>query len=243
MTLNNLVIFCYDFPHLKSKLGLQLLDIFGPKKCTIIASPWEKLDIRKSKIRTITNEIEYLHPKEISNKNGWDYFAYKHNSPDTIKLLKKIKPNFGIILGSRILSGDVIKSFNEGILNFHPGLLPENRGLNTIQNAVLKNIPQAVTLHFIDTEIDKGRKILTNIVDVEMNDNLFDIQKKITNTEMSTLKNLLQNRIKFDNLLSLKTDIALNKIIEEGDSEKFYSLFDVYKKNYKNIINSYKNND
>ena len=60
---------------------------------------------------------------------------------------------------------------------------------------------------------------------------------------MSTLKNLLQNRIKFDNLLSLKTDIALNKIIEEDESEKFYSLFDVYKKNYKNIINSYKNND
>ena len=38
MTLNNLVVFCYDFSHFKTKLGLQLLDIFGPKKCTILAA-------------------------------------------------------------------------------------------------------------------------------------------------------------------------------------------------------------
>ena len=47
MTLNNLVVFCYDFPHLKTKLGLQLLDIFGPINSTIIAAPWEKLEIEE----------------------------------------------------------------------------------------------------------------------------------------------------------------------------------------------------
>jgi methionyl-tRNA formyltransferase len=48
----------------------------------------------------------------------------------------KIKPEIGIIFGSRILTSEVIVMFEVGILCLYPGLLPENRGLNTIQNAV-----------------------------------------------------------------------------------------------------------
>ena len=89
-------------------------------------------------------------------------FSFVHNSSKTKNLLKKLKPSLGLIFGSRILNKEIIEMFKVGILNLHPGLLPENRGLNTIQNAILKNIPQAVTLHFINNEIDMGKKLLLN---------------------------------------------------------------------------------
>ena len=241
MALNNLVVFCYDFPHLKTKLGLQLLDIFGPINSTIIAAPWEKLEIEESKIRTSTNEEEYLHPKEICKDKNWDYFALKHNSSEAINILKETKPDYGVIFGSRILSREVIDSFEVGIFNLHPGLLPENRGLNTIQNAIFKNIPQAVTLHFIDSEIDMGQKIYTEYISIEKQDNLFDIQKKITNTEMKILKDLFQNKFNLNNLINLKTNIPINKKIDENVSLKFDLIFREYKTNYKNILNLHTN--
>ena len=59
----------------------------------------------------------------------------------------------------------------------------------------MKNIPQAVKLHFINNEMDMGRKIFTELIDVKTSDNLFDIQKKITNTEMKIVKNLFEEKI------------------------------------------------
>ncbi len=243
MKLNNLVVFCYDFPHLKTKLGFQLLDLFGPENCTVIAAPWEKLKISKSEIRTQTNEIEYLHPREICDKKNWDYFTFVHNSIENKNLLAELKPSLGIIFGSRILNNDVIEMFNEGILNLHPGLLPENRGLNTIQNAVMKNIPQAVTLHFINNEIDMGRKIFTELIDVNASDNLFDIQKKITNTEMKIIKNLFEDKIDLNNFYTLETKKPLNSIVGKEFKDNFPKLFDNYKNNYTKILNAYKNNE
>ena len=240
MTLNNLVVFCYDFPHFKTKLGLQLLDIFGPKKCTILAAPWEKLKIKESKIRTLTNEEEYLHPREICKDKDWNYFACGHNSSEALTLLQEIKPSYGIIFGSRLLNTNIINSFEVGILNLHPGLLPENRGLNTIQNAVVKNIPQAVTLHFIDGEIDMGKMVYSEYINIQIPDSLFDIQKKITNTEMKILKNLFQNNFDLNDLISLNTSFPLNKILDEDTSLNFHSLFENYKENYENILNSHK---
>ena len=104
---------------------------------------------------------------------------------------------------------------------FYVGLLPENRGLNTIQNAVLKNIPQAVTLHFINNEIDMGRKIFTELIDVKTSDNLFDIQKKITNTEMKIVKNLFEEKIDLNSFYTLETKIPLNKIVGEELKDDF----------------------
>ena len=243
MELNNLIVFCYDFPHLKTKLGMQLLDLFGPEKFTIIAAPWKKLNINKSNIRTQTNEIEYLHPKEICNQKNWDYFSFGHDSPEIKNLLMEIKPEIGIIFGSRILTSEVIEMFKVGILNLHPGLLPENRGLDTIQNAVLKKIPQAVTLHFINKDIDMGKKIITQFINLEINDNLFDVQKKILNTEMSIIKNLFEGNIDLYNSKNLETKTSLNKVLVEESEESFYTLFEDYKNNYTNILKDYKNKE
>ena len=72
---------------------------------------------------------------------------------------------------------------------------------------------------------------------------MFDIQKKITNTEMKIVKNLLEDKINLNNLHNLDTNIPLNKVVGEEFSNSFHTLFDDYKNNYTKIITAYKNNE
>jgi methionyl-tRNA formyltransferase len=77
-----------------------------------------------------------------------------------LKFFKKKKFDLGIILGARILDEDIIKTFKIGILNLHPGLLPDNRGLDTYQWAIINMIPQGVTSNLIDSKIDGGKILI-----------------------------------------------------------------------------------
>ena len=52
-----------------------------------------------------------------------------------------------------------IKGLSKGIINFHPGLIPEARGLDTPQWCIYDGIPLGVTSHFIDSKVDAGRII------------------------------------------------------------------------------------
>jgi len=50
---------------------------------------------------------------------------------------------------------DIINAFKIGVLNMHPGILPDNRGLDTIKWAIMKDMKQGVSCHLISKEIDR----------------------------------------------------------------------------------------
>ena len=74
---------------------------------------------------------------------------------------RKYKINLGIISGARIIDKKIIKLFKYGIINFHPGKIPETSGLDSFFWTIKKNIYPSVTAHFIDQYVDRG-KILIN---------------------------------------------------------------------------------
>jgi hypothetical protein len=88
-----------------------------------------------------------------------------------------------------------------------------------------------------------GKKIITQFIDLAINDNLFDVQKKILNTEMGIIRNLFEGNIDLENIDNLETKTSLNKVIGEDFQESFYTLFEDYKNNYTNILNNYKNKE
>ncbi|WP_213939099.1 formyltransferase family protein [Pseudomonas sp. dw_612] len=62
-----------------------------------------------------------------------------------------------IILGdTRIIKSHLIDASGMGIINVHPGILPEVRGNNPYAWAVLEGAQQGVTVHFIDKGVDTG---------------------------------------------------------------------------------------
>ena len=162
-----------------------------------------------------------------------------HNSDEAINFYKNLKPDYGVILGARILSKNVIDCFPGGILNFHRGLLPENRGLDTIKWAIFNNIPQGVTTHLIDENIDVGMKVYKESIEVDKEDTIFDVDSKLFYLEMRHLHKILNDEFKFTELESLKSKYKSQKAVPDEIDEKVFKDFGRYKENYSEILKNF----
>ena len=176
-------IFVYNFEHKKTQEGLLNLFLNGYKiECIFAANP-VKLNFYQSKTRVVPKGLSYMHPKKIAKILNIPYHVVVHNSKECEDLIKKYALDLGIILGARILKKSVIDAFKIGIINLHLGLLPQNRGLDNIKWAILKNLKQGATIHLINEKVDHGRFILQTEIKVYKDDTLIDIFLRIQNLE------------------------------------------------------------
>jgi len=164
-----------------------------------------------------------------------------HNSKQAIEFIKTINPTYGIILGARILSKSVIDSFSKGIINFHPGVLPENRGLDNLKWAIYNNLPQGVTTHFIDENVDVGNEIYKELIEIDLNDTVFDVNSKIFDLEMNHLSKLISTNFKIESTKPLSSQYSSQKAVSDEIDEKILLMFEDYKNQYKSILNNYSN--
>lgn len=183
----NIGAFTYNFPHWKTQEGINNLIISGNKPKVIFAADPVKLNFYQSKIRITPKDLYLTHPREIAKYHGIDYKVVIHNSEETKNLVKEYNLDLGIILGARILKPIAFENFTIGVLNMHPGLLPENRGLDNIKWAILDNIPQGVTTHLIDKSIDRGKFILKEKIKIYKDDSLVDLHIRIQNLEQKLM--------------------------------------------------------
>jgi len=239
MSNEKIVVFTYDFPHRKSLTGMQIIKNSQYQNIYIVSQPWIELKFRKSKNRKEVFESEILNPTDVGKAYGWKTFVGMHNSDEAIDFYKNIKPDYGIILGARILSKKVIDCFPGGIFNFHRGLLPENRGLDTIKWAVFNNIPQGITTHLIDENIDVGMKVYKESIEVDRQDTIFDVDSKLFYLEMKHLHTILNDEFKIPEPKSLKSSYKSQKAVPDDIDNKVYEDFDLYKKNYSEILKKF----
>ena len=238
--MKKLILFVYDFPHKKSLKGMQIIKSFDLNNTYVIASPKIKLNFRQSNERVVVKEKEFINPNDLAKKYGWESIVAPHNSNDAISFYNTVDPDYGIILGSRILSKDVINCFKKGIINFHPGVLPENRGLDNLKWAIYNNLPQGVTTHLIDENIDVGFKIFKDLINVELEDTIFDVNSKLLDKQFDHLCNLIVEDFKFKKEESLISNYQSQKAVPESIENEVMDKFENYKKNYKNIVDFYK---
>ena len=152
-----MIIFAYDFPHKKTIDFIIHCVLRGFKISAIVGAPPAKLNIPKSKIRSKIRHENFYHPSELANAFEIPYKVMPHNSLELESYLKNLKPDLGLISGARILKSNIIDTFETGIINFHPGLIPEARGLDALSWSILNNIDLGVTSHLIDHKVDAGR--------------------------------------------------------------------------------------
>ena len=120
------------------------------------------------------------------------YFELRHKNYAKIKLIvKKYKINIGIISGARILDKKIIKLFKYGIINLHPGKIPETSGLDSFFWTIKKNIYPSVTAHFIDKYVDRGKILINKRVKLLINDDFQSLSKRIYKSEINILKKIL----------------------------------------------------
>lgn len=76
---------------------------------------------------------------------------------DKIKLTKKYDIGFHKL--SFIIKENIISSFKKGLINDHWGALPFVKGRSTLLYSKLLGVPQIITTHLIEKNIDSGKII------------------------------------------------------------------------------------
>lgn len=192
MTNQLLICFAYAFSHKKTYEGLAALITAGLKPDLVIAAPWQQMAQVDSLIRTTPRGMQYPTAGEVARACGITYVEAAHNSDETLRLLRGSKCSVGVILGARILNQDLIQNFTFGIVNAHSGLLPQNRGLDCEKWAVYFGLPQASTIHLIDSKVDRGTILNIEKIPVFTDDCFADIADRIQNASYKQLINFLQ---------------------------------------------------
>lgn len=102
------------------------------------------------------------------------------NENENLVLLKRIKPDLIVVVGTRRLNKEIFDAASSGAINLHSGILPFYRGADSEFWALYNNEPEmvGVTIHFIDEELDAGDIILWQRQTVRPNDDPTSLRKK-----------------------------------------------------------------
>ncbi len=73
---------------------------------------------------------------------------------------------------TKIIKADIIKAFQDKLINLHPSLLPYNRGRHPNLWSFIDNTPKGVTIHYIDEGVDTGDIIAQKELVFEDNETL-----------------------------------------------------------------------
>ena len=98
----------------------------------------------------------------------------------------------------KLIEPDVIRMFQNKIINIHPALLPAFGGKGMfgmfVHKAVIANGAKesGTTIHVVDEVYDHGRILLQKKVTVEESDDEFSLQKKVLTLEHKYYKEVIK---------------------------------------------------
>ena len=228
------LLFVYNFPHNKSVDFIYKCIKENIFINVIVGCDYIKIKKPKKVIDVYRSDLPSEHPKSVAKKFKIPYFSCSHNGNKIQSIIKSYKINFGIIAGSRIIKKNIIQLFPLGILNLHPGILPDCRGLDSILWSIYNKNKLGVSAHLIDDKIDSGRLVIKKIFAPSQNDTIFDIYQNVYKLQLQLLSisyNLIQENSEY-------------KFLEKGPYNTYMSTkkqltvlenVTTYIKNYSNI--------
>ena len=181
------VVFGYNFVHKKTQDFLFRMFAEGIPIRSVIAADPVKLNIPASSIRSKIRHTGVMHPRDVASAIGADYVVMPHRGEEIVEYLGGLRPEIGVIAGARILRAPVIDSFSKGVVNFHPGLIPEARGLDALYWGIVDQVPLAVTSHLIDSRVDAGDLLEVRKLPLFRDDTLFDLSERLYETQLDML--------------------------------------------------------
>lgn len=110
--------------------------------------------------------------------------------PSFVEDVRRLRPELILVNSySMLLREDVLSIPQYGAINIHGALLPQYRGCNPIQWALLNDETETgVTMHYMSKEFDTGDIIAQRKVPISFNDTWRDVQCKIGDATDAMLK-------------------------------------------------------
>jgi len=134
------------------------------------ASPVADEEREKFLVRIKGHRVAPTFTDLLEGMNVPRYKVPHHNRRRCRELLKELEPDLGVLGGTRIIRKMVLEIPPDGMLNSHPGLLPEVRGSASVAWSVYHDVPIGSTCHFIDPDIDTGDIVLKRVIPVHRGD-------------------------------------------------------------------------
>lgn len=123
-------------------------------------------------------DAKCISPKNFSNRDGFNKALLDE--------LKRLNPDLIVLAGFLVnISEDIVKAFENKIINIHPSLIPSfcgkgYYGLKVHEAALKRGVKvTGATVHFVDAGIDTGRIILQKAVDIHSEDDAKSLQKRV----------------------------------------------------------------
>ena len=123
-------------------------------------------------------DAKCISPKNFSNRDGFNKALLDE--------LKRLNPDLIVLAGFLVnISEDIVKAFQNKIINIHPSLIPSffgkgYYGLKVHEAALKRGVKvTGATVHFVDAGIDTGRIILQKAVDIHPGDDAKSLQKRV----------------------------------------------------------------
>lgn len=161
-----------------------------------------------------------------SLKDFYDFYSFETlKSSSLYSFLKLKKYDIGIQGGTGIIGSKIFSKFKFGILNFHPGDLPQYRGCSAPEWQLWEKKPIIATCHLIDEGIDSGPifdKCQLNVnmssyhafrasIYPELSDFVLQVIMRILKTKNLKFKNQDESYSKYRNYIG---DLKIKKLKE-----------------------------
>ncbi|OPJ65332.1 phosphoribosylglycinamide formyltransferase [Clostridium chromiireducens] len=165
------------------------------------------------KIEMVIGSKDNIYALERAEKHNIETFVvtrreYGDKSSDKILELTKGKVDLIVLAGFlSILDGEILKEFDNKIINIHPSLIPSFCGPGMyglkVHEAVIKSGVKysGCTVHFVNSEVDGGAILLQEAVPVYFEDAAETLQKRILEKEHvilpEAIKLLSEGKVEF----------------------------------------------
>ena len=122
----------------------------------------------KAEIKTL-----FVNPKDFTNRQSFDR--------DVVIHLKNENIDYIVLAGyMRLLSPYFIKEYHQKIINIHPSLLPNYKGMQAIKDALTYGAKvTGVTVHFVDEKMDHGPIIMQEPLKIRPEDTLDVLTQRV----------------------------------------------------------------
>ena len=127
----------------------------------------------------------------IKANNLYDIKGRSVNSDKFISEIKRLKPDL-IIVGSwaEKFRAEILSTVN--CINFHPALLPKNRGANPyFWSIYLNQSVSGLSVHFMNEKFDRGDIILQEAIVIDKNETGASLKDKTTRLARTMVKEVL----------------------------------------------------
>ncbi len=140
-------------------------------------------------IKLVISNNKKAHGISYAKKNSIPFFIINTNIRNyehrMLQVLKRYNISFICLAGyMRIISKNILKDYNNKIINIHPSLLPKFKGLNTFERVLRNNEKKTgCTVHYVNNKLDSGNIITKKCFYIMSNDDEKSLKYKTQRLE------------------------------------------------------------